>query len=57
MEKVGDNAYRLSIPPYIYIDLVVNVKKLKLYEPSLLYQEEEQVLPTIKDIAPYAQEF
>jgi hypothetical protein len=31
-------------------------KSLKLYEPSMLDQEtEEQVLPTIEDLAPEAQ--
>jgi hypothetical protein len=55
LEKVGDNAYKLSLPPYMHIYSVVNVENLKLYEPSMLDQEEEQVLPTIEDLAPYAQ--
>jgi len=52
---VGDNTYRLSLPPYMCIYSVVNVENLKLYEPSILDQEEEQVLPTIEDFAPDAQ--
>jgi hypothetical protein len=56
LEKVGDNAYRLSLPPYMCIYSVVNVENLKLYEPSMLDQEEEKVLPTIEDLAPDAQE-
>ena len=36
LEKVGDNAYRLSLPPYMCIYLVVNVENFKLYEPSML---------------------
>jgi hypothetical protein len=28
----------------------VNVENLKLYEPSMLNQEEEQVLPSIEDL-------
>jgi hypothetical protein len=55
LEKVGDNAYRLSLPPYMHIYSVVNVENLKLYEPSMLDQEEEQVLPSVEDLAPDAQ--
>jgi hypothetical protein len=47
LEKVGDNAYKLSLPPQMCIYSVVNVENLKLYEPSMLDQEEEQVLPSI----------
>jgi hypothetical protein len=36
LEKVGDNVYRLSLPPYMCIYSVVNVENLKLYEPSML---------------------
>jgi hypothetical protein len=56
LEKVGDNSYILSLPPYICIYSVVNVENLKLYEPSMLDKEEEQVLPTIEDLTPYSQE-
>jgi hypothetical protein len=54
LKKVGDNTYRLSIPPYMRIYSVVNVENLKLYENSMLDQEEEQVLPCIEDLAPDA---
>jgi hypothetical protein len=37
------------------IYLVVNVENLKPYDPSMLDQEEEQVLPSIEDLAPDAQ--
>ena len=36
LEKVGDNTYRLSLPPYMRIYSVVNVENLKTYEPSML---------------------
>jgi hypothetical protein len=49
------NAYRLSLPPYMHIYSIVNVDNLKLYEPSMLDQEEEEVLPSIEDIGPDAQ--
>jgi hypothetical protein len=56
LEKVGDNSYKLNLPPYMCIYSVVNVENLKLYEPSMLDQEEEQVLPSIEDLALDAQE-
>jgi hypothetical protein len=36
----------------MHIYSVVNVENLKLYEPSMLDQEEEQVVPSIEDLAP-----
>jgi len=36
LEKVGDNAYRLSLPPYMNIYYVVNLENLKIYEPPML---------------------
>jgi hypothetical protein len=41
LEKVGDNAYRLSLPQYMCIYSLVDVKNLKLYDPSMLYQEDK----------------
>lgn len=55
LEKVGDNAYQLNLPPYMCIFLVLNVENLKLYEPSMLDQEEEYVLPFVEHLAPYTQ--
>jgi hypothetical protein len=52
LEKVGDDAYKLSLPPYKCIYSVENVENLKLYEPSMLDPEEEKVLPTIEVLAP-----
>jgi len=56
LECVNDNVYILSVHPCMCIYSVVNVENIKLYEPSMLDQENErQVLPTIKDLAPKAQ--
>jgi hypothetical protein len=55
LEMMGDNAYILFLPPYMHIYSTVNVDNLKLYEPSMLDQEEEEVLPSIEDLAPNAQ--
>jgi hypothetical protein len=46
LEKVGDNSYRLSLPPYMCIYSVVNVENMKLYEPSMLDQETKEQGPT-----------
>ena len=55
LEKIGDNAYRLSLPPSMCIYSIVNVENLKLYELSMLDQESEQVLTSVEDLAPKAQ--
>lgn len=55
-ENVGDNSYRLNLPPYMCIYSVVNVENLKLYEPSMLDQEEKEVLPSMEDLTPNAKE-
>ena len=47
-------AYQLSLPPYMCIYSVVYVDILKLYESSMLDQEEEHVLPSMEDLAPNA---
>jgi hypothetical protein len=53
LEKVGDNAYKLILAQYMCIYSVVNVKKLKLCEFSMLYKETDwKVLPTREDLAP-----
>jgi hypothetical protein len=36
LEKVGDNSYRLNLPPYMHIYSILDVENLKLYEPSML---------------------
>jgi hypothetical protein len=54
-DKVGYNLDRLNIPPYMWIYSIVNVENLELYEPSMLDQEEEKILPIIGNLAPYSQ--
>jgi hypothetical protein len=36
LEKVGENAYRLDLPPQLGIHNVIKVNHLNLFEPSLL---------------------
>lgn len=50
---MGDNAYGFSLPPYMHIFLVVNVENWKLYEPSMLDQEEEHVVPFVEEVQKY----
>jgi len=40
----------------MHIYLVVNVENMKLDEPSMLDQEEKEVLHSIEHLAPYSQE-
>jgi hypothetical protein len=50
LEKVGNNACKLTIPTYMSIYLL-NVENLKLYEPSMLNEDEEgQVLHFTKKL-------
>jgi hypothetical protein len=57
LEKVGDNTYKMSLFLYILIYSTVNAEHLKLYDPSMLDQEVEDVLPTIQELSLDAQEY
>ena len=53
LEKIGMNAFRLELPPYMQIYSVVNVENLKLYEPPMIMDERENVsLPSVDEFAP-----
>ena len=53
LEKIGTNAFRLELPPYMQIYSVVNVENLKLYEPPMIMDERENVsLPSVDEFAP-----
>jgi hypothetical protein len=39
LEKIGTNAFRLDIPPYMQMYSVVNVENLKLYEPPMIMDQ------------------
>ena len=59
LEKIGTNAFRLNRPPYMQIYSVVNIKNLKLYEPSMILDEEAKMkVPSVDDLSPeYMSEF
>ena len=53
LEKIGENAFRLDLPTYMHIYSVVNVDCLRLFEPSMIEDPEEQSqLPSIDDLLP-----
>ena len=51
VENIGKNAFRLYLPPYMHIYSVVNVENLKLYEPPMIIDPEEDIeIPTVDDL-------
>jgi hypothetical protein len=53
IDKIGNNAFRLDLPPYMQMYAVVNVENLKLYEPPLIDDQGEHVqIPSIDDFSP-----
>ena len=53
LEKIGENAFCLDLLAYMHIYSVVNVDCLRLFEPSLIEDPEEQSqLPSIDDLLP-----
>jgi hypothetical protein len=52
VDKIGNNAFRLDLPPYMQMYAVVNVENLKLYDPPLIDDQEEHVqIPSIDDFS------
>ena len=43
LEKIGNNAFKLYLPPYMQIYSVVNVENLRLFEPTLIDDQGEHV--------------
>ena len=53
LEKIGENAFRLDLPAYMHIYSVVNTDCLRLFEPSMIEDPEEQSqLPSVDDLLP-----
>ena len=51
LEKIGNNTFRLDLPPYTQIYSIVNVEKLGLYEPPMIVDQEENFqIPSIEDL-------
>jgi len=53
LEKIGENAFCLDLLAYMYIYSVINADCLRLFEPSMIEDPEEQSqLPSIDDLLP-----
>jgi hypothetical protein len=53
VDKIGNNAFCLDLPPYMQMYAVVNVENLKLYEPPLIDDQGEYVqIPSIDGFSP-----
>ena len=51
LDKVGNNAFQLDLPPYMKMYSVVNVDNLKLYQTPMIRDQEENVhVPTVDDL-------
>ena len=56
IEQVGQNAFKLDLPPYMGIHPTFNVNSLKLFEPSMLDGEEDEdevIIPPPKELISY----
>jgi hypothetical protein len=53
LEKSGTNAFHLDLPPYMHIYSIVNVENLKLFEPPMIIDQDEEVsIPSLDDFSP-----
>ncbi|GJT18490.1 transposon ty3-I gag-pol polyprotein [Tanacetum coccineum] len=50
LKKIGENACQLELPSYMEMYSVVNVDKLKLFEPSMLDEEPGEYLPSLDEL-------
>jgi hypothetical protein len=52
LEIIGTNAFRLDLPPYMQIFSVVNIENLKLFEPPLIMDQDEEVsIPLVDEFS------
>jgi hypothetical protein len=53
LEKSGTSYFHLDILPYMQIYSLVNIEKLKLFEPPMIMDQNEEVsIPSIDEFAP-----
>jgi hypothetical protein len=53
LEKSGTDIFHLDLPPYMHIYSVVNVEILKLFEPPMIIDQDEEVsIPSVDAFAP-----
>ena len=52
LDQVGNNDFRLDLPPYMKMYSIFNVENLKLYEPPMIVDQDVQVqVPSINEFA------
>jgi hypothetical protein len=53
LEKIGTNVFCLDIPPYMQIYSVVSIENLKLFEPPMIMDQDEEVsIPLVDEFSP-----
>jgi hypothetical protein len=53
LEKSRTNDFRLDLPPFMQIYSVVNVENLKLFEPPMIMDQDEEVsIPLVDEFTP-----
>ena len=53
LDEIDENSFHLDLPAYMQIYSVVNAENLRLYEPSLIEDHEEQSqMSSIEDLLP-----
>ena len=53
LENIGNNAFKLDLPPYMKIYSVINVENLRLFEHPFIDDQGEHVqFPSIDDFSP-----
>jgi hypothetical protein len=53
LEKNDTNDFRLDLPPYMHIYSIVNVENLKLFEPPMIMDHDEEVsIDSFDEFAP-----
>ena len=53
IKQFGNNAFQLDLPSYMQMYSVVNVEKLRLYEPPLIDDQGGDVhMPSIEYLSP-----
>jgi hypothetical protein len=53
LEKSGTDSFCLDLPPYMHIYSVVNIENLKLFEPPMIMDQDEEVsIPEVVEFAP-----
>lgn len=43
LDQIGNNAFRLDLPPYLGMYSVINAEYLKLFEPPLLDDDGDEL--------------